>query len=84
MLTGKYKIKVYFRAVFLFKPHSKQATKTVPLRLIPGIIATPCKRPINIASFNVISSSSFSPYMFLTINKAKAVIKKAIARPFKE
>ena len=39
-LTGKYNMNVYFRAVSLFKLQSKQATKTVPLRDIPGTIVT--------------------------------------------
>ena len=54
-LTGKYKMNVYFKAVSRFKPQSKQATKTVPLLLIPGIIVTASKRPINMASFKVMS-----------------------------
>ena len=39
-LTGKYNMNVYFRAVSLFKLQSRQATKTVPLRDIPGTIVT--------------------------------------------
>ena len=39
-LTGKYNMNVYFRAVSLFKLHKRHATKTVPLRDIPGTIVT--------------------------------------------
>mgnify|MGYP004557081005 CR=1 FL=1 len=83
-LTGKYKINVYFKAVSLFNLHNKHATKTVPLLLIPGTIVIIWNKPIIIASFIVISSSFLSPFMFLTINKDNAVIKKAKARPFIE
>ena len=34
--TGKYNIKVYFREDSLFRPHSKQPTRTIPLRDNPG------------------------------------------------
>ena len=79
-LTGKYNINVYFKADSLFKLHIRHATKTVPLLEIPGIIVIASKRPMIIASFKVISLSSLLPFIFLTRNRAKAVIKKAKPR----
>ena len=57
--TGKYIIKVYFKAVVRLKLRSRQPTKTVPLREIPGNKATACSKPIKIASLNVMSLSDF-------------------------
>ena len=73
-------MKVYFKAVSLFNLQIRHATKTVPLREIPGIIVIHSNRPIIIASLSVISLSPFSPLIFLTRNRASAVIKKAKPR----
>ena len=82
MLTGKYNINVYFKAVVLLKLHNKHPTNTVPLLLIPGIMVTASISPIIMASLSVISLSSFEPLIPLTMNNRIAVIINAIAKYF--
>lgn len=81
-LTGIYSKNEKRRAVSYFIPSNIAATIVAPDRLIPGISAQACARPIMIASFIERSPSFLRPRKFRIIQRPIAVIRREIPTIF--